>query len=498
MSVTKQANIISQNAFNQLLTNYHYPARIADLLTSNGYEPLLENIQIAPSRTSFIDFSGCQFKNVKLSGELSYSNFDNSSFYNVEFSKAKMDASFFGHVTMENSKSTDSSFKDTVISNSTFRNDSFNHCDFTNAYISHSSLNKNIFSKAVFNNVYESHNTASDLHVVFNQPYQNENVFKNAQTHLIKPTIAIVDDAEWHGTPFYKLSEYGAIPKTIDQHNYMVNDFELKMEVQKVFNEIHLFGLSDNSIAEQVINSGQPIIQSIKDQAYKIMSESDAVWIPGGPDLHTEFYNETTNQAYPPHSYYREVLEFSLTQAAIAMDKPILGICHGSQLVNVFLGGSLHQHVDTPSGHVDLIAHTNEGLIGSVIENQLIGPSYHHQAVKRIADTLEVVASYNGVIKATQATDGKKIMLCQFHPEYEADKSSVNILNQFINLSSENKIQSTVLKLADVIDMNSEVIGMLPIPAVESNLSQSACVSQPCITQHLPILPHPLPEMMFS
>jgi gamma-glutamyl-gamma-aminobutyrate hydrolase PuuD len=198
------------------------------------------------------------------------------------------------------------------------------------------------------------------------------------------------------------------------------------------------------------------MIKAIKDYAYHIVEYADSIWIPGGPDLHPAFYGEENTRSYPSWNYYREILEFSMTDAAIAMDKPILGICHGSQLVNVYYGGTLYQHVDGQSGITpELEILTYEGLLGSILEGPIRGPSYHHQAVKDLAPPLEVVAIYDGVVKATQATDGSKVMLCQFHPEYEEDKNSENILNQFIHLSSQEKILSTALSLSDVIDFGS-------------------------------------------
>ncbi|HRE32058.1 MAG TPA: gamma-glutamyl-gamma-aminobutyrate hydrolase family protein, partial [Candidatus Berkiella sp.] len=103
------------------------------------------------------------------------------------------------------------------------------------------------------------------------------------------------------------------------------------------------------------------------------------------------------------------------------------------------------------------------------------GPSYHHQAVKDVAPTLEVVATYNGVIKATQATDGSKVMLCQFHPEYEYDKNSENILNQFMGISAENKILSKVIEISDIVDFGTPLDKILVdepvLPAQTQNIS---------------------------
>src|SRR5688572_2586139 len=45
--------------------------------------------------------------------------------------------------------------------------------------------------------------------------------------------------------------------------------------------------------------------------------------------------------------YIRDVYEMELVKAAMAADKPVLGICRGFQLINVCLGGSLYQDIQT-------------------------------------------------------------------------------------------------------------------------------------------------------
>lgn len=446
----------NQSAINQLIATNRSSSKFSDLLLSMGYSTMIENITLNIPLNRAIDFSDCQFTNVTFTGGLPHSTFNHTSFNNVRFENADLSSSIFDDVTFNYCTLTHSKFTNALFNQAVFSQDNIYDCDFSNSSFAESTINKTVFAKSKFDNTLDHQNILAESHLVFNQQYHYDYVFQNAQTHIIKPTVVILDDPEWHSQPYYILETYGANPITIDQNNFYINDSILAKEVKNVIDEIKLHGLNDNSIAEQVINSNQPIINAIKEYAYQIMDIADGLWIPGGPDLHPEFYNEPNNESYPSYSYYREILEFSLSQAAITMDKPILGVCHGSQLMNVYLGGTLYQHVDTPYGYVTLQAHKKEGLIGSVIEDNLIGPSYHHQAVKDIAKSLEVVATHDGIIKATQATDGKKIMLCQFHPENEADQSSINILNQFVNISSDQKIKSTMIKLSDVIELNNE------------------------------------------
>ncbi|MGD9592936.1 MAG: gamma-glutamyl-gamma-aminobutyrate hydrolase family protein [Candidatus Berkiella sp.] len=485
---------LNQTAFNQLILGYQSSTSFSNYLLEQGFSPTIENISIEILDTQKIDFSDCEFKNVTFTGNLQHALFDHVSFNHVNFDHANLSSSIFSDVAIEHSTFSDSVFNKATFNNATMSQNKVYNCDFSNGSFTDSSINKTIFAKSKFENTLDFQNNLFDNHIVFNQQYQNDYVFQNSNKHLISPTVVIVDDPDWHDTPYYILKQYGANPVSVARYDEDINDYQLSKEVLNVIRDIKANGLKDSTIAEQVINSEQPLIKSIHDYAHHIMSSAQALWIPGGPDVHPEFYNESNTASYPSYSYYREILEFSLAQAAIEMNKPIIGICHGSQLMNVYLGGTLFQHIDTPSGHVLLTSHKQDGLIGSVIDDNLIGPSYHHQAVKDVAKSLEVVAtSRDGVIKATQAIDGKSIMLCQFHPEYQADKSSVNILNQFVNISAEQNIKSKAIELADVLDLNHDIAGLGSSPIQStSNTVGTTCAHECHVIEHLPSYTDPV------
>jgi putative glutamine amidotransferase len=116
---------------------------------------------------------------------------------------------------------------------------------------------------------------------------------------------------------------------------------------------------------------------------------------------------------------------------------PVLGICRGAQVINVALGGTLHQHLPDVIGH----AHHQQGnavFSTSAVRTvpgtrlaALIGESsdaqcYHHQAIDRLGDGLIVSAQdSDGVIEAIEkdpATPGDNFLLAvQWHPEERLD-----------------------------------------------------------------------------
>jgi putative glutamine amidotransferase len=133
-----------------------------------------------------------------------------------------------------------------------------------------------------------------------------------------------------------------------------------------------------------------------------LLDRVDGLMVIGGADLDPATYGEDrseyTESTYPD----RDEFELALTRAALERGVPFLGICRGMQLLNVALGGTLHQHLvgddGVPShrriiGTFDGTEHEIDLEPGSLAERALGGPTHearchHHQAVDRLGDGL--------------------------------------------------------------------------------------------------------------
>lgn len=125
----------------------------------------------------------------------------------------------------------------------------------------------------------------------------------------------------------------------------------------------------------------------------------------------------------------RDRLERGLIEAALARHLPVMGICRGMQLLNVTLGGSLHQHLEgfyveypavrsvLPRKRVGVKPDTRVGAsvgTGPVRVNAL-----HSQAIDRLAAGLVVAAiEDNGIIQAIELDEADWVVGVQWHPEY--------------------------------------------------------------------------------
>ncbi len=171
----------------------------------------------------------------------------------------------------------------------------------------------------------------------------------------------------------------------------------------------------------------------------------DGFLFSGGVDVNPVLYGEEKQFDSVEIDDERDASEKALFDAIYPTNKPILGICRGIQSVNVFLGGTLHQHIEnhsqTESGEIrkQPISVFEGSLLHRISgKTELFVNSFHHQAVKELAPGLEVDAlSPDGYIESLHSTTHPFLFCVQFHPEiYNScpdDDHSVAIFRAFVD-----------------------------------------------------------------
>ena len=169
----------------------------------------------------------------------------------------------------------------------------------------------------------------------------------------------------------------------------------------------------------------QPVDDGI---AARVVSGLDGLILTGGKDIDPAAYGHEPHPATEEPARERDAWEFALLAAALRRRVPVLGICRGPQLINVALGGTLHQHLPDVIGHSGhrvadaVFAHSTAQIVGGSRLGRLLGETvptrcYHHQAIDRLGEGLIASATNDGVVEAIEMTGGDFVVGVQWHPE---------------------------------------------------------------------------------
>ncbi len=200
------------------------------------------------------------------------------------------------------------------------------------------------------------------------------------------------------------------------------------------------------------LGGGLPVIFPFtedENELEQLVRICDGFLFTGGHDVSPALYHEKPLGGLVACCQKRDVMESMVLRKAIEWDKPVLGICRGIQFINVFLGGTLYQDIPTqaPSeiehhqtAPYDKPAHTVSVADESPLHNclglnSLPVNSYHHQAVRKLAPSLDAMAySPDGLIEAVCMPGAKFLWAVQWHPEFSfgTDHNSRRIFQEFI------------------------------------------------------------------
>jgi putative glutamine amidotransferase len=182
----------------------------------------------------------------------------------------------------------------------------------------------------------------------------------------------------------------------------------------------------------------------------------DGIFLTGGMEIEPARYGEEKRPTCGETQPLRDEVELAVLARAIKADKPILAICRGAQLVNVFFGGTLYQDLPTeypsdiphrqPNGifapsHCILIE-KNTPLAATVRKREMVGNSFHHQAIHRLGEGLVVMATAeDGTVEAVFAPALSYLRAYQWHPErlYAADADNRLLFADFIEAASKKQ-----------------------------------------------------------
>ncbi|MBL7699588.1 MAG: gamma-glutamyl-gamma-aminobutyrate hydrolase family protein [Chitinophagaceae bacterium] len=198
----------------------------------------------------------------------------------------------------------------------------------------------------------------------------------------------------------------------------------------------------------------QVIRLAADEQGNGTVEDCKGLIISGGVDVHPQFYNGNLVYEGMPATGFdtrRDEFELSLLHSAVKRRIPVLGICRGLQLINVFFGGTLQQHIHEKDVHhrgdpdkyhtVDV---DDRSLLYEIAGCRSITVnSAHHQCVNQLgAGLAENCRSGDGIIEGIEQkrkNDYPFMVGVQWHPERVTRETkadyvlSEKIRDRFIN-----------------------------------------------------------------
>ncbi|WP_295841872.1 gamma-glutamyl-gamma-aminobutyrate hydrolase family protein [uncultured Microbacterium sp.] len=168
--------------------------------------------------------------------------------------------------------------------------------------------------------------------------------------------------------------------------------------------------------------------------AAAVLDGLDGLILTGGLDVQPELYGAERHPLTDPARADRDAWEIALLAGARERGIPVFGICRGLQLINVAMGGTLHQHLPEALGteryrigggvFAENVVEVDAGtrLAGLVGAGALTVHSYHHQGVDRVGEGLVVTArTDDGLVQAVETDGDDYLVAVQWHPEENAE-----------------------------------------------------------------------------
>lgn len=191
-----------------------------------------------------------------------------------------------------------------------------------------------------------------------------------------------------------------------------------------------------------------------EDYINDLADKLDGFLFCGGPDIHAYYYGQSIKKGHGLVVLERDKFELKLLEKVLKKDKPVLGVCRGLQLINIFFSGSVYQ--DIYQAKLTDIEHFSNRMprycychkvsiyekskLFEVFNRDCIDVnSYHHQAIDKLGKGLKATAwAEDGIIEGIESINHHFVVGVQWHPEMmgEVHEDQLNLFKLFIKYTS--------------------------------------------------------------
>lgn len=385
--------------------------------------------------------------------------FEHITFRNCYFDYIDLSESVFNHVVFENCTMEGVLFTDCVLNEVIFKNcelhkSSFNHASLT--FVKYVSVLQDVsFIEAM-------------LHNVLFQSLERCNLFKckivecsfqSVQDCILegytstKPKILMLKDfvnySQVYLTVFDRIVEQNGLPFNLD-YLYRFKQENVKNEIEALLQLISNKPKTEKSVPEHILDLAEEHskdfrnIHTIIQVANEFVDVSDGVLLYGGSDIHPFWYSQENNGSRAPENEYRrDVFEFALIKAlnrSQNRNKPLLAICRGLQILNIYYGGTLTQEIKTKTKHthnfciqkLQIIADTNLPFLSNI--ETFESTDFHHQAIDKLGkELIPFVESYEDHLIEGVTIKDRRVIGVQFHPEFRIPFDPKDVPNNTVD-----------------------------------------------------------------
>ena len=170
---------------------------------------------------------------------------------------------------------------------------------------------------------------------------------------------------------------------------------------------------------------GLPVVVPPIDGTAELLELLDGLVLTGGSDIDPSLYGQRAHPETSGVHRHRDRAELALIREALRRDMPVLGICRGMQLLNIALGGDLHQHLGSethkgPPGRYTFHDVTVDAgtRLAEVLGAGTRTHSCHHQAPDRLGEGLRASAhAEDGTVEAIEQPSARFALGVLWHPE---------------------------------------------------------------------------------
>ncbi|MBB6454695.1 putative glutamine amidotransferase [Salirhabdus euzebyi] len=199
---------------------------------------------------------------------------------------------------------------------------------------------------------------------------------------------------------------------------------------------------------------GVPIILpnlAIEEDIDQLANKLDGLYVTGGYDIDPTLFGEEPHIGLGTITPARDKYELALLKRFLELDKPILAVCRGLQILNIAAGGNMYQDIysqisepllqhsqNAPKGHASHFVHIhpNTKLYEITGVDKIKVNSRHHQANKYVPNSFQICGeATDGIVEAMESNVHQFVLGLQWHPENLAstgDEVSIKIYEAFL------------------------------------------------------------------